>query len=73
MNAIRAYYNGTVFIPIEPVKANKNQQAIITILDTEDTKAVKPHLKYVGILSRESLEEIEKVLLDTQKVDENEW
>ena len=33
MTAVKAYYNGSVFVPVEPVKARRNQAAIITILD----------------------------------------
>ena len=33
MTAVKAYYDGSVFIPVEPVKAKRNQSAIITILD----------------------------------------
>jgi len=34
MEAIQAYYNGSVFVPLAPVKAKLNQQALITILGT---------------------------------------
>jgi hypothetical protein len=30
---VRAYYNGQAFVPTKPIKAKKNQLAIITILD----------------------------------------
>jgi hypothetical protein len=33
MEAVKAYYDGAVFVPIEPVSARRNQQAVITILD----------------------------------------
>jgi hypothetical protein len=33
MEAVKAYYDGKTFIPTKPVRAKKNQQAIITILD----------------------------------------
>ena len=72
MDAVRAYYDGNVFVPIEPVRATKNQPAIITILDKE--KSVdKPHLKFIGTLSQESFEEISLALADTQRIDANEW
>ena len=35
MNAVKAYYDGTVFIPVGPAKARRNQPAIVTILDDE--------------------------------------
>ena len=37
MEAVRGYYDGSVFVPVEPVKAKKNQNAIITILDLEES------------------------------------
>jgi len=33
MEAVSAYYNGHAFIPTKPVRAKKNQRAIVTILD----------------------------------------
>jgi hypothetical protein len=33
MEAVNAYYDGNAFIPTKPVKAKKNQKAIVTILD----------------------------------------
>ena len=72
MEAVRAYYDGRVFIPTEPVKAKKNQNALITILDDEE-KDKKPHLKFVGVLSTENYNEICKALQNTQEVDINEW
>jgi len=38
MEAVKAYYDGFVFVPTMPVKARANQQAIVTILD-ESTNA----------------------------------
>ena len=73
MNAVKAYYDGNVFVPIEPVRAKKNQSAIITILDDEKKDEDKPHLKFVGTLSQESFEEINLALMDTQRIDTNEW
>jgi len=72
MTAVKAYYDGNVFIPIEPVRARKNQNAIITILDVEHRKD-KPHRDFIGIMSQESFDEICLALLDTQRVDANEW
>ena len=74
MEAVKAYYNGIVFIPLSPVKAKKNQSAIITILDDEDKDtSIKPHTRFIGTLSQESFDEINIALLDTQKLDADEW
>ena len=74
MLAVKAYYNGTVFVPLAPINARQNQSAIITILDdiTPNTTG-KSFEKYVGKLSCESFEEITEALLETQRVDKNEW
>ena len=72
MNAIKAYYDGNVFIPIGPVKAKKNQPAIITMLD-DGKKDDKPHLKFIGTLSQDSFDEINLALMETQRIDSNEW
>ena len=74
MEVLKAYFNGIAFVPLDPVKAKKNQSAIITILDDEDKdRSVKPHTRFVGTLSQESFEEINIALLDTQKLDADEW
>ena len=73
MIAVKAYYDGNVFVPIEPVKANRNQSAIIAVLDDDKIIENKSHLKFIGTLSQESYEEISKALVDTQRVDADEW
>jgi hypothetical protein len=70
LNAVKAYYDGRVFVPVEPVSAKRNQNALITILD--ETKE-KPHVRFIGVLSDESYEEISEALKDTQEVDSDEW
>ena len=39
----------------------------------EEKKQDKPHQKFIGILSQESYDEINEALLDTQRVDVDEW
>ena len=34
MESVRGYYDGSVFVPVEPVNAKKNQQALVAILDS---------------------------------------
>jgi hypothetical protein len=34
---------------------------------------VKPHMKFAGVLSQESYNEISAALMDTQLVDTDEW
>jgi hypothetical protein len=74
MTAVKAYYDGKVFIPLSPVKAVKNQSAIVTVLDN----AVKAddcgdYLQFAGSLSDKDYREITAILQSTERVDENEW
>ena len=74
MQAVKAFYNGVAFIPLTPVNVKPNQSAIITILDDIELIITdNPYKKFIGKLSDESYYEIEKALLETQKVDINEW
>ena len=74
MDTIQAYYNGSVFVPIAPVKAHLNQPALITILeDTNVTISCNRLLEFFGALSVESYSEIIEALKDTERVDVNEW
>jgi hypothetical protein len=74
MLAVKAYYNGNVFVPLVPVNTKQNQSAIITILDDiEPNVADNSFKKFIGKLSRESCEEITKALMETQRIDHNEW
>ncbi|MCL1849342.1 MAG: type II toxin-antitoxin system Phd/YefM family antitoxin [Clostridiales bacterium] len=38
-----------------------------------DEKEARSHMRFVGAISQKSLEEIGFALLDTQRVDTNEW
>jgi len=59
MEAIQAYYDGNVFVPITPVKVKKNQPAIITIIESAKVKeGKKRHVELFGALSPESYLEI---------------
>ena len=74
MDTIQAYYNGSVFVPIAPVKAQLNQPALITILeDANVTINSNRLLDFFGALSAESYSEIIEALKDTERVDVNEW
>jgi hypothetical protein len=39
MEAVNAYYDGHTFVPTNPVKARKNQRAIVTVLDEVQNEA----------------------------------
>jgi hypothetical protein len=72
VETIQAYYNGSVFVPLAPVKVALNQPALITLLD--NAKAVgNRYDEFFGALSAESYLEITEALKDTEKVDVNEW
>jgi len=47
MEAVNAYYDGTAFVPLEPIKAKKNQRAIITILDFDEESSTLSEQKTV--------------------------
>jgi hypothetical protein len=38
MEAVKAYFDGQVFVPVGSLTAKKNQKAIVTILDDTDDK-----------------------------------
>ena len=75
MVAVKAYYDGHVFIPESPVKAEINQKAIITLLDKNVSNSSKKEhlLSLAGSISDEDYREIEAVLEDTEKVYPDEW
>ena len=75
MLAIKGYYDGKSFKALEKVEIEKNQEVIITILDTKKDFNRKSELykKHIGKLSNESLVEIEEALKETEKVDIDEW
>jgi hypothetical protein len=74
MIAVKAYYDGKAFIPISPVKAAKNQAAIVTVLDDAiDDTASNEYLQFAGSLSDENYREITEILKSTEQVDDHEW
>jgi hypothetical protein len=75
MVAVKAYFDGRVFVPESPVKAEVNQPALITMLDTETTRAAKKQrlLSLAGSISDEDYFLMEKALEDTERVFPDEW
>lgn len=76
MLALKGYFNGKEFVPLERVKIKRNQKVIITVLDefvSEKDSQEKPYKKYIGKLSNDNFNEIKEALKETEKVDENEW
>jgi hypothetical protein len=75
MIAVKAYYNGRVFVPETPVSAEINQEAIITLLDQKNPGISKKErlLRLAGSIFHEEYLEIEKALEDTERVYPNEW
>jgi len=74
--ALKGYFNGKDFIPLENVQIKRNQKVIITVLDefVSDSESVeKPYKKYVGKLSNEDFNELQEILKETEKIDKNEW
>lgn len=76
MLALKGYFNGKEFIPLDKVDAKPNQKVIITVLDeyiSTENQPEKSYKKYFGKLSTESFNEISEALKETEKVDSNEW
>jgi hypothetical protein len=74
MIAVKAYYDGKVFIPLSPIKAAMNQAAIVTVLDdTVGDTAGNEYLQFAGSLSDEDYREIAEILKSTEQVDAHEW
>jgi len=74
VKTVKALFDGQVFVPMTPIKAEKNQLAIITLLDNYATTGnKKAFLKYAGLLSDDSYIEINNILKDTQRIDIHEW
>jgi len=75
METVKAYYDGSVFVPLMPVNARVNQGAVITFVDEIVPKRVagKSHMKFFKSLSEEDYGELAEILKDTEKVDLNEW
>ncbi|MDR0386565.1 MAG: hypothetical protein LBH57_00875, partial [Treponema sp.] len=73
--AIKAYYDGYAFIPESPVVAEVNQGAIITLISGKDADVSKKDrlLSLAGSISHEDFLEMEKTLLDTERVNHDEW
>ena len=73
MQSIRAYFDGTAFVPVDTANIKRNQSAVITLVDDDFVKEEKDIDKYFGCLSKESYDEIMEALKDTEQVDINEW
>jgi hypothetical protein len=70
----KAIYDGRVFVPLAPVKAHKNQEAFVTIIDEPKTlNTSKSFLRFAGALSQADYDEIAEILKDTEIVHANEW
>ena len=72
MEAVNAYYDGRAFVPTTPIKAKKNQRAIITILDDIIGQNKKSFLDFTGVLSKEDGASMLDAIRDAERID-NEW
>jgi len=75
MVAVKAYFDGRAFIPENPVIAEVNQEAIITLLESQFSNASKKErlLGLAGSIAHDDYLEIEKSLEDTERVYQHEW
>ena len=70
MKTVKAVFDGQVFVPVTPIKAKKNQVAIITILDDIDyIRENKAYLEYAGALSDDDYTEIADILKADTPID----
>jgi len=72
MVAVRAYYDGQVFVPESPFKAEVNQKAIVTILDGEVSPSDSPEDRVSSFADNASGEDhgkIRKTLEDIRNGD----
>ena len=53
----------------------REENGVFTLVPvTSDNKSeVKPHMRFIGVLSPESYDEICDALADTQRIDADEW
>jgi hypothetical protein len=74
MKAVSAYYDGQAFVPVVPVKARRNQKAIVTLLDeVVQSRGKKTLLDFAGAFSEDTYREYADALKDTERVDVDEW
>jgi hypothetical protein len=75
MEAVKAYFDGHSFIPESPVIATINQEAIITLLESQLSNNSKKErlLGLAGNITHDDYLEIEKALEDTEMVYSYEW
>jgi hypothetical protein len=75
MPAVKAYFDGHVFIPKSPIFAHVNQEAIITLLEPQHSNVSEKEylLSFAGSISHEDYLEMEEALEETEKVYPNDW
>jgi len=74
MEAIRQIVDGQLLSGIITLPHYfQNRKVEIIVMPVEEKKADKPHLEFIGTMTQESFDEISTALLDTQRVDANEW
>ena len=72
MLAVKGYFDGKNYVTEGNIAIKTNQRFIITFLD--EFEPPKRNLKrFIGKVSKEDSELIEKAVADGRKVDENEW
>ncbi len=72
MQSVEAYYDGKAFIPVKPIRAQKNQKALITLFESSE-QAEQHWRKFFGLMTREQAKEIEDALVETERIDSDEW
>ena len=74
MVAVYATYNGSAFVPTEPMPAHMNQMALVTLLDSRPpTVDEQTLLSFAGTLSQDDADAFSTALKETRKIDATEW
>lgn len=73
MGLARAIFDGSVFVPMAPIKAKKNDVAVFMLIDGTDDHVDKPYLHFAGSLPDEDYQEITEILKDTERIDADGW
>jgi hypothetical protein len=75
MEAVKAYYDGYVFVPKNPVSMEINQEVIVTFSEPQSINFLRKErlLNLAGSISHNDYLEMEKALEETERVYTGEW
>jgi hypothetical protein len=72
MTAVKAYYDGKVFIPMSPTGTAESHAATATVLDDiPETNGSGDYPQFAGALPDKDYREVTAILESTEKIDKN--